>query len=77
MKSSFPIRYEDEVDCDAVSAVNTTAYQNQSEANLVDSIRHQVPDLVSLVAEMNGNVVGHIMFSPVFLSGYPGLSFTR
>jgi putative acetyltransferase len=77
MNSSVPIRDEDEVDCDAVRAVNTSAFDTQSEANLVDALRHQVPDLVSLVAEMNGNVVGHIMFSPVFLSGYPGLSFTR
>ena len=67
------IRAEKENDRDAVYSVNVSAFETASEANLVDTLREQAQPVVSLVAEDNGEVVGHIMFSPVFLSGYPNL----
>ncbi len=67
------IRAEDESDRAAVHAVNVSAFETPSEANLVDSLRQQVRPVVSLVAEENGAVVGHIMLSPVSLSGHPDL----
>ncbi len=67
------IRVEEENDRAAVHAANASAFETPAEANLVDALREQAMPVVSLVAEDNGAVVGHIMFSPVSLSGYPGL----
>ena len=67
------IRAERENDRDAVYAVNVSAFETPAEADLVDSLREQAHPIVSLVAEENGEVVGHIMFSPVSLSGHPRL----
>jgi len=67
------IRAERENDRDVVFDVNLSAFETPYEANLVDVLREQVRPFVSLVAEENGDVVGHIMFTPVVLSGYPEL----
>jgi putative acetyltransferase len=67
------IRAERDNDQDAVHAVNVSAFETPSEANLVDTLREQAQPVVSIVAEENGKVVGHIMFSAVSLSGYPDL----
>jgi len=67
------IRAEKECDRDAVYAVNKSAFEMPSEADLVDVLRQQAQPVVSLVAEENGEVVGHIMFSPVSLSDHPNL----
>jgi len=67
------IRPELKNDRDAVYAVNTSAFDTPSEADLVDILREQAKPVVSLVAEVDGKVVGHIMFSPVTMSIDPGL----
>ncbi|NCJ05010.1 GNAT family N-acetyltransferase [Synechococcales cyanobacterium C] len=67
------IRAEEQRDWVAVHAVNASAFETPAEANLVDALRDQVQPLISLVAEDNGAIVGHIMFSPVSLSSYPAL----
>ena len=67
------IRAEKENDQDAVFAVNASAFETQAEATLVDVLREQAQPIVSLVAENQGNVVGHIMFSPIILSENPDL----
>ncbi len=54
-------------------AVNVSAFETPAEADLVDALRSQAAPLVSLVAEENSCVVGHIMFSPVSLSDHPDL----
>ena len=69
----MPIRAEKECDREAVRAVNISAFETTSEADLVDALRQQVQPVISLVAEENGEVVGHILFSPVSLSGHPNL----
>ncbi|MBI5082688.1 MAG: N-acetyltransferase [Chloroflexi bacterium] len=69
----FQIRSDKQRDWAAVHAVNVSAFETPAEANLVDALREQVLPLVSLIAENNGAIVGHIMFSPVSLSGYPAL----
>jgi putative acetyltransferase len=56
-----------------VHAVNVSAFETPLEANLVDALRDRAEPIVSLVAEDNGMIVGHIMFSPVSLSGHPEL----
>jgi len=67
------IRAEKECDREPVREVNIAAFGTLSEANLVDTLRQHVQTTVSLVAEEDGEVVGHIMFSPVSLSGHPNL----
>lgn len=65
------IRAEKAEDRLAVRAINEAAFESFAEANLVDALREQAQPLVSLVAEQDGGIVGHIMFSPVELPGYP------
>lgn len=65
------IRSESDHDREAVHALNLLAFDTPSEADLVDTLRDQLERFISLVAEEDGKVVGHIMFSPVHLSGHP------
>jgi putative acetyltransferase len=65
------VRAEEENDRAAVHALNVSAFETPSEAHLVDALREQALPVVSLVAEENGAVVGHIMFSPVSLCCHP------
>ncbi|HEX5705365.1 MAG TPA: N-acetyltransferase [Pyrinomonadaceae bacterium] len=67
------IRAEEQRDRAAVHALNVAAFETSAEANLVDALRDRAQPLVSLVADSHGEIVGHIMFSPVSLSGHPAL----
>lgn len=67
------IRAEQQKDWAAVHAVNVSAFDTPAEANLVDALREQAHPLISLVADDNGKILGHIMFSPVSLPGDPEL----
>jgi len=66
----MPIREEEAKDYSAVYAVNVSAFETHAEADLVDTLRREAYPIVSLVAEENGAIIGHIMFSPVSLSGH-------
>ncbi len=65
------IRPEEEKDWTAVYAVNASAFETPAEADLVNALRKRAHPVVSLVAEADGLVVGHIMFSPAYLTGDP------
>ena len=67
------IRAEEEKDWAAVQVVNTCAFETSAEARLVTRLREEAKPVVSLVAEADGEIVGHIIFSPVSLSGHPRL----
>ena len=67
------VRPETEDDHSAVRAVNVAAFDMLLEADLVDVLREAATPLVSLVAEEAGAILGHIMFSPVFLEGHADL----
>jgi putative acetyltransferase len=67
------IRAEEPQDQAVVYALNAEAFEQPGEARLVDALREQVTPLISLVAEENRELVGHILFSPVSLSGNPDL----
>jgi putative acetyltransferase len=67
------IRAEELKDQFAVFAVNQSAFETSAEANLVDILRKEAHPIISLVAEDNGAIIGHIMFSPVSLSGHSDL----
>ena len=67
------IREEKESDWPEVFTVNQAAFATPAEAHLVDALREQCSPLISLVAEEDRTIIGHILFSPVQLSGHPGL----
>lgn len=57
----------------AVYALNVAAFETQAEANLVDALRQQARPVISLVSVEHQAIVGHILFSPVKLSGHSEL----
>jgi len=59
------IRSEESPDVEATREVNEAAFPADAEARLVDALRGAGVLLLSLVAEEDGRVVGHIAFSPV------------
>jgi putative acetyltransferase len=63
------IRRETPADAAAVRRVNESAFETSTEADLVERLHAGARPLVSLVAEEDGAIVGHILFSPVTLSG--------
>jgi putative acetyltransferase len=50
--------------------VNTAAFPTRLEADLVDIVRQTADPLISLVADDGEKIIGHILFSPVTLSGH-------
>ena len=63
------VRPELAADTDSVRAVNELAFPSDAEARLVDRLRCGAHPVISLVAEEDGEIVGHILFSPVTLAG--------
>ncbi|WP_239014522.1 GNAT family N-acetyltransferase [Archangium violaceum] len=61
------MRTEQPQDVEAVRHVNTLAFGRAAEAALVDALRAAGGVTLSLVAEVDGQLVGHILFSPVEL----------
>jgi putative acetyltransferase len=66
------IRHEAASDREAVFRVESAAFGEDTEAQLVDQLRDNGHSLLSLVAEEDGEVVGHIMFSPMTIVGPEG-----
>ena len=63
------IRRERPEDVDAIRRVNEAAFGQPDEARLVDALRGAATPFLSLVADDDGTVVGHICFTPVELDG--------
>lgn len=59
------IRPERPSDAGQVREVNTLAFGEPLEADLVDRLRQNCADAISLVVEDAGLLVGHILFTPV------------
>lgn len=70
------IRLEQPTDHEAVFGVNSRAFDTDLEARLVDGLRVQARPYVALVAEADGQVVGHIAFTPVSVGERPATSRT-
>jgi len=67
------IRNEKPTDVEAISEVTRAAFENhpysrQTEQFIVSALRAANALTVSLVAEIDGKVVGHVAFSPVTIS---------
>jgi len=58
------IRGEQKQDILAIRKVNIRAFSQTQEADIVDKLRQNCRGLISLVAVMQSQVVGHILFSP-------------
>ena len=67
------VRAETPPDFARVEEINLAAFGGDAEARLVGLLREQANPLISLVADDHGNVVGHILFTPVSLHGGKGL----
>jgi putative acetyltransferase len=67
------IREERQGDVEHIRAVNLAAFETTTEADLVNALRERATQLVSLVAEDDAKIIGHILFSPVTLANEPGL----
>jgi putative acetyltransferase len=63
------IRGEGPGDIVAIREVNKLAFGQDQESNIVDALRTNGGALLSLVATVNGQVTGHIMYSPVTVAG--------
>ena len=61
------IRCEDAKDQFAVRTVNESAFGRSDEAGLVDRLRKEGAVILSLVAEVKKQVVGHILFSRMWI----------
>lgn len=68
------IRPEQPGDFAAVRAVHSAAFDRPAEADLVAALRAQAGPIISLVADADGSIAGHICFSRVTLSGHAGLA---
>ena len=61
------IRSESPEDYPGIEKVNDLAFKRRAEGKLVEKLR-KLPEFVgelSIIAEMNGQIVGHILFLPI------------
>jgi putative acetyltransferase len=63
------IREERPDDAPAIREVNKRAFGQDQEGNIVDALRTNGAVSLSLVAAVNGRIVGHIMYSPITVGG--------
>jgi len=73
MNPKIVIRSETDADVSAITEVTVAAFKtleisNHTEQFIIAALRAAKALPISLVAEMNGRVVGHIAFSPVTMS---------
>lgn len=66
---TFTVRLEEPGDIAAIATVHRAAFPTDLEARLVDALRDAGRLVVSVVAEADGQVVGHVAFSPVTVEG--------
>jgi putative acetyltransferase len=59
------VRAELPSDHERVFAINAAAFGRPDEARLVSALRSSASPRISLVAEVDAEVVGHVFFSPV------------
>jgi putative acetyltransferase len=69
------VREERPVDRESVRAVNEAAFSGPDEADLVRRLYDDDDALLGLVAEVEGQVVGHILFSRLPIETVQGVVF--
>ncbi|HTV69903.1 MAG TPA: N-acetyltransferase [Rhizobiaceae bacterium] len=70
--SMFSIRTSTPRDREAIRSVEEHAFGQPAEAGLVDALVNQGDAVVELVAEEEGSVVGHILFSRLYVDSSEG-----
>jgi putative acetyltransferase len=60
-------------DLEAILAINAQAFGKGRGTPAFQALRSSAEDIVSLVAERQGEVIGHVFFSPVTLESEPPL----
>ena len=63
------IRIEEKSDIDLIWKLNSTVFPTNAEADLVNSLRDSGVPIISIVAEKDEKIIGHIFFSEVELVG--------
>ena len=66
------IRDEVPEDAAAIRDVNNRAFGQDQEGNIIDALRSNGAVLLSLVATLRGQVVGHVMYSPASVGDLAG-----
>ena len=69
---SIEIREERGEDLAAIRDVNKRAFDQDHEGKIVDALRSNGAALLSLVATVDDQVVGHIMYSPITIGEVTG-----
>ena len=64
------IRNENPEDIPLIASLLKKSFKRDAEAKLADRLRRACADHLSLVADENGAIVGHIMFSPVQIQNH-------
>ena len=67
------IRFERCEDAPRIHALHRAAFGSALEGDIVDALRAAGVPLISLVAVDEGEEVGHILFSPVTITGAAGI----
>ena len=73
MNPEIVIRSETEADVSAIAEVTVAAFMtleisNHTEQFIIEALRAAEALTISLVAEVDGRVIGHVAFSPVTFS---------
>ena len=71
---TIEIREETSEDIAAIREVNLRAFGQPLEARRVDVLRAHGASLLSLVAILNGQIVGHILYSPASIGTVTGVA---
>ncbi len=71
---TISIREEAADDIDRVFQINKEAFDTAAEADLVNRLREQADPVLSLVAERDGILLGHLLLTPVSLDSEPELN---
>ena len=71
MVETIEIRQESEGDAPAIRRVQEQAFSEEDEAKVVDMLRASNSVVLSLVAVVAGEAVGHVLFSPVTVESSP------
>lgn len=67
MVDGLVIRIETPADIPGVRAVNEAAFETGAEAALVDALREHGKFVLSLVADLDDELVGHILFTDIVM----------
>lgn len=67
------IRHESEEDIAAIRELHEQAFEQSLEADIVEALRKNCTELLSIVAEHDGKIIGHVLFSPAEIEGPHGV----